>query len=219
MTGLAKQLAPWRYLFARRPALPGPSGDGYTFYLHRHPNEKTMVIAILLIVAIEAPLVHLLLASWNHTAAWVVTGLTVLTVLWVLGFVRAGRLRPSFIDSERLRLVDGLSEVIEVPMESIASSRVSTVGGPTVRTGSSAPDAESGDASATVRAAQGVTRIELGFDQPLPLRRFAGGSESVSSYTFEVSDANAVARLSERLSSEQRIRHAGHCEQYRHTAA
>lgn len=174
-TSLEKQFAPWRYLVARTPPPPGPHGGGYRFYLHRHANEKTLVIAVILIGAIEAPLIHLLIASWNHTVAWVVTGLTVLTVLWLLGFTRAGTLRASHLGDEELVVVDGMFEEVHVPLSSVASTSVTTPGAGTHST------------------------FELTLDRPVTVKRFAGPPETVTTYAFDVADEAAIARLRERL--------------------
>ena len=137
-----------------------------------------MVIAVILIAAIEAPLVHLLIASWNHTVAWVVTGLTVLMVLWVLGFTRAGKLRASYVGDEELVVVDGLYETIRVPLPSIAS------------------------ASATTTDAETHTRFELTLNRPALLQKYSGPAETVTTYAFDVADEASTGWLRERLSVE-----------------
>lgn len=200
VTGLRRQLTPWRYLLPLRTRPAGTTNGGYVFYLHRSNQEMSMLVAVVVVAAIEGPLVHLLLASWNHTAAWIVSALTVLMVAWVVGFVRAGRWIPTRVDGDVLHLADGLYEELTVQRQDISAWSLEILGSDAAR-----PAHVAGPAAGTGAAGPGqgqrVTRFKLSFSKHVTLSRFAGEPESVVEYRFDVSDGAAVAWLEGWLAS------------------
>jgi len=195
MTNLTRQLTPWRHLLPVRACPPGKTSSGYVFYLHRNQQEMTLLIVIVIIAAIEGPLVHLLLASWNHTAAWIVSALTVLTIAWVIGFVRAGRSVSSRVDGVVLRLADGLYEELHVQRSEISAWSLEKLGSEVVRSATVAAEPTASAGTASTGKGHPVTRFELSFARPVTVSRFAGGPESVVEYRFDVSDGAAVEWL------------------------
>lgn len=105
---------------------------------------------------------------------------TIGAVAWLVGLWRAARVRPSTLTEKRLHLVDGLFEELVIPVAAIADYSV--------------------EPKQTAEGSHGpVTVISLEFDRSLPLAQLAGGVKDVESYSFEVADAEAVAKVLEYL--------------------
>ena len=186
LSSFARQLAPWRHVLPRSPVPAGASDRGYTFYLHRSANDTSILLAVVLVGAIEIPLLHLLVASWNRTVAWILTGITIASVVWVIGFMRAGGYRPSRVVGDQLHLVDGLYEELTVRRGELSGWKVVANG--------NAVDA-GGNATETQSMSPKVTRLCISFNRPVPLTRFSGGAKPVETYEFDVGDEEAIEWL------------------------
>lgn len=83
-------------------------------YKHRFSSYKENGIAIVLwvilfIFLIETSGVHFLVRIWNHTFAWVLTGLSLYTCIQLFAHIRAIKARPIIINSDALEIHNGLA--------------------------------------------------------------------------------------------------------------
>lgn len=78
------------------------------FFSDRHEENASNQIAFLLIIAVETPIAHFLLAMGSPRAALVASVLSVYGFFWLLGEYRASKLRPISLDSETLYLRMGI---------------------------------------------------------------------------------------------------------------
>ena len=180
------QLAAWRYLLPTRGRAGTGTGHELEFRLYRSPAEAMFFGTILVVAAIEPPLLHLFASTWNDIVAWVLTGLTIAAVAWVVGLARAARVRPSSLNEAGLHLVDGLFEELHVPLAAIADHSVE----PKPGTEGSQPT---------------VMVFDLKFNRSLPISKLTGAA-TVESYSFEVADEAAVSRLTEFLGERSKDR-------------
>jgi hypothetical protein len=67
--------------------------------------------------------VHLLVSRWSVGAAWVLTALGIYGALWLVGDVQAIRLRPTWLDRERLCMRLGLRWTLTVPRHNVGRVR------------------------------------------------------------------------------------------------
>jgi hypothetical protein len=74
---------------------------------------------VMLVVFAELFGMHLLISLWSSVVAWIVTGLSIYAVLWLVGDAHAIRLRPIRLTETMLLLRVGLRSTIDVPLESI----------------------------------------------------------------------------------------------------
>lgn len=186
LSSFARQLAPWRHVLPRSPVPAGASDRGYTFYLHRSANDTSILLAVVLVGAIEIPLLHLLVASWSRTVAWILTGITIASVVWVIGFVRAGGYRHSRVVGDELHLVYGLYEELTVRRGELSAWKF-VVNGSAVAAGGNAADTHS--------LSPKVRRYSISFHEPISLTRFSGRTEAVEAYEFDVSNQEAIEWL------------------------
>ncbi|WP_158703002.1 hypothetical protein [Allosphingosinicella vermicomposti] len=79
-------------------------------------SQAPMLWVFLVLASIELFAVHLLVSLWSAKAAWILSGLSLLTIAWILHLIRSLRLRPveAGPDAVLLRL-GNLSEVRLMP--------------------------------------------------------------------------------------------------------
>lgn len=66
---------------------------------------------------------HLLLNRWSPVIAWIATGVSLYSVIWLIGLVRAFALRPTLVGRDYLHLRYGLLFQLRIPKEMIAQVR------------------------------------------------------------------------------------------------
>ena len=90
------------------------------FSAHRQGGYQAVLVALLMGATVELVGVHVLVAQWSETAAWVLTGLSLYGVLWIIGDFQALRHRPLRLEDGRLLLRLGIRWEVEVPFEAVA---------------------------------------------------------------------------------------------------
>ena len=73
--------------------------------------------------ALEIVPVHLLIGNWSAVLAWITTGLSLYSLIWLIGIARAFRLRPTLVGRDYIHLRYGLIFQLLVPREMIANIR------------------------------------------------------------------------------------------------
>ncbi|MFT4543463.1 MAG: hypothetical protein ACI841_005340 [Planctomycetota bacterium] len=109
-------LASWR----RAPHTPAE----YTpIFQHRASQQGALVFVLLMLTLVEGVALHLLLARWSPTAAWILSALTAYGGLWLVADYRATMLRPVLIGRDAVQLRAGLRWSGSVPREKIVGLR------------------------------------------------------------------------------------------------
>ena len=117
-----------KYLFAKHSAQSSqetPTG-AVEFSYHKDSAIQALLAGFLMAAVVEATVIHILLAMWNH---WVATAATLSTVwfgLQVVAQIRAVSMRPILIHNETLVLRNGAFDIAEIPFENIASVMVTS---------------------------------------------------------------------------------------------
>ena len=87
---------------------PAPP-DGVRHYaVHRRNGYPAVVGILLVIIAVETAVAHLLLGLWTPIAAWISTTLGIYSAIWVWGDFHAARLNPIASSEGGLNLRVGL---------------------------------------------------------------------------------------------------------------
>ena len=89
------------------------------FTNYRETGTRAILYALVAVVLIETTVVHILLAKVSHTAAWILTILSIYTGFQVLGFVKSFSHRPIIIDKKQLKLRYGLLAEADIPLDNI----------------------------------------------------------------------------------------------------
>ena len=72
-----------------QPRSPG------SYTVHRQVGYLSVVIGLTMVLFVETVAVHLLVTQWSPIAAWILTGLSIYVVVWLVGDCRAMRLAHS----------------------------------------------------------------------------------------------------------------------------
>jgi hypothetical protein len=117
---LGYELTVFHYLLFgwRRAPKNGPGSFSY----HRKNVYLLIVAVVMLAVFAELFGMHLLISRWSPVAAWIVTGISIYAVFWIVGDAHAIRLRPIRLTETMLLLRVGIRSTIEVPLDSIEKS-------------------------------------------------------------------------------------------------
>ena len=91
------------------------------FSYHRHGNYAVILGFLTFMVLLETTVAHLLLARWSTTAAWVLTALSIYTLIWLFGDYQAGRLQPILLSDTHLHLRTGMRWRVDVPWQQVAA--------------------------------------------------------------------------------------------------
>lgn len=88
---------------------------------------KSMIWILIFLIIIETFVVHFLLLKWNHTAALIVTFLSVYTCLQIIALLRSLDKRPILIDHENqvLKLRHGFFNQCYIPFDALKSFELS----------------------------------------------------------------------------------------------
>ncbi|WP_299118015.1 hypothetical protein [uncultured Winogradskyella sp.] len=96
------------------------------FTYHKESGSLTLLITFLFLIAIETLVFHLLLASWNTTVAWILTGLSIYTCIQIFGFVKSILKRPIILTKQTLLLRYGIMKETEIKLVDIDSIEISS---------------------------------------------------------------------------------------------
>lgn len=96
------------------------------FTYHKDSGTVTLLIAIIFIVAIETVTIHILLAKWNTTVAWILTCLSIYSSIQVFGFVKSMLKRPITIENNKLYLRYGIMNETTIDLKNIDSIEITS---------------------------------------------------------------------------------------------
>ena len=98
--------------------------DVSKYSYHRKSNFLFWPLVALIIV--ETLGVHLVIGIWTQTGAWIFTGLSAYTLLWLVGHYHASRLQPLIVDDQNLYLRTGLVWRGQMSLNNISEVRKAT---------------------------------------------------------------------------------------------
>lgn len=95
------------------------------FTYHKNSGTPALFGAVIFIIAIETLAFHFLIQRWSITTSWVLTGLSVYTLVQVLAFARSFSHRPITIIDNSLTIRFGIMSEVEIPLIEIAHIELS----------------------------------------------------------------------------------------------
>ncbi len=101
--------------YALRGGKRAAEGPG-EFSVHRTSGYGTLLAGLGVVIGFEAVVMHVVVGLWSAAAAWVLTGLTVYALVWLVGDYRAIVARPMRVAAGRLSVRVGLRWEAEVPL-------------------------------------------------------------------------------------------------------
>jgi hypothetical protein len=119
---LAFELTVLYYGLAWR-AKPHIERESEAFSVHRTAGLADIFRVVGFASFLELVPVHLVVAQWSSTAAWVLSGLTVYGAFWAFAMARAFALRPTLVSRDEVWVRFGLLRQIRIPVEAIREVR------------------------------------------------------------------------------------------------
>lgn len=101
------------------PQIEAPKGERFTY--HKESGYFAFLGVILFALVVETAIFHLLLMQWSNVAAWILTGLSIYSLFFVLGDFNAIKKRPMYFTENGLMVRVGLRWRVFIPFEEIAS--------------------------------------------------------------------------------------------------
>jgi hypothetical protein len=171
-----------------------PRADEEAFSYHRESGYGSLLLAFTFVAVLELVGAHFLVTAWwGRGAAWVLTGLSLYGLLWLLGFYQAVRLRPVTVGPDSLRVRVGLRWNILVPLSQIEDVLQSVPGQPPPT------------AADYLRAvALGEPQFIIKLREPLTARGLYGSSRRVRALGVAVDDP---AAFKDALTARLRAQH------------
>ena len=96
------------------------------FTYHRRGGYGAVLGVLVFCLVGETAGIHLLVRHWSPPVAWILSGLSVYTLIWLLGDFQALKLNPIVLSATTLHLRTGLRWRVDVPRAAIRSVRRST---------------------------------------------------------------------------------------------
>lgn len=171
---LTTEVSTLRYAFGPK------SRTGRGFTMHTRTAAGTLLVGLTIAVIVETLVLHLVVSRWSHIAAWILTGLSIYGLIWMLGDFRALRARLTIITNDTLHLRLGLRWEADIPLEAIA--------------GAEQARRQLGDAKdkyELVAPVAGATSVRIRFHEPTAITGAYAMRRTVTSVVTHVDDAAA----------------------------
>jgi hypothetical protein len=146
------------------------------FTYHRKSAYSTILGVMIALLCIETLAFHIIVLHWSKTVAIIMTGLSIYSLLWLLGDFHAIRLHPVLIKDENIQMRIGLRWKATISISAISS----------VDIGSGPPRNTKGYVRASVLGA----RVVLNLHQPVPLQGLFGMVRQPSRIGLSIDDTD-----------------------------
>lgn len=90
-------------------------------YVTKKSGFESMMGVLLAVSIIETVALHLLLQTWSNTAAWILTGISIYSAVFIIAYWSSMVKRPIFLKNETLYLRTGILWNTVVRKENISS--------------------------------------------------------------------------------------------------
>ncbi|WP_299259587.1 hypothetical protein [uncultured Aquimarina sp.] len=96
------------------------------FSYHKNSGTISILMALIVIIAIETYVLHILLGRWNIIAAWIVSGLSIYSGIQLFGFLKSMFKRPFSIEKNTIYLRYGILSEATIDINNIKSVEISS---------------------------------------------------------------------------------------------
>lgn len=120
---LAAELSVLYYALFSWRAKPHVPVEAQAFSIHKKGGSADLFYAVALASVMEIVPMHLLVRHWNATMAWILTGVSLYGMAWLIGLARSIVLRPVLVTADTVDVRFGLIFRARVPRDHIAAVR------------------------------------------------------------------------------------------------
>jgi len=110
-------------IFGRKISYPSQSLTPFSY--HRKGNGGIIVGVLVAVSIVEMTVVHVILDLVLHIPkiAWIITGLSIYSLFWIVGDYQAMKARPILLMEKTLLIQTGIRWQVSVPLDQILSTR------------------------------------------------------------------------------------------------
>lgn len=112
-------LTGWFKVFKSRPGT-------IAFSYHRKKGFSALMGVLLFLVIVETTVMHMAIRLWSPLLAWILTGVSIYSFLWLVGDLQAIRLQPIVLNRDNLFLRTGMRWRVNIPISNIAGIQEGT---------------------------------------------------------------------------------------------
>ena len=122
---LATEVSMFHYaIIGWNPQKEAPKGLQFTY--HKDNGYLAFFAVAIFAVIVETAVLHLLLMQWSNVAAWILTGLSIYSLFFVIGDFNAIRKRPIYLDEAVAKIRIGFRWRFNLPYHMIESVELRT---------------------------------------------------------------------------------------------
>ncbi|WP_338787019.1 hypothetical protein [Metabacillus sp. FJAT-53654] len=183
---LATDIAAIYYsLFSWRKSAPSiEQGKGHAFTYHKDGSYLGVFFMLVHAMALEIIAVHILVAQFSHTAAWIVTGLDVYTLLFIISDYQAIRLSPVVLDSKGIHFQKGIRHYGFIAWEQVNGVEENT----------KYPKEVGQDRKSIVLALHGLEKEQIPYvlklNEPVEIQQIFGFKKTIQSIYVKMDEAH-----------------------------
>jgi hypothetical protein len=153
-----------------------PSVQASAFTYHRKSSYSTILGIMIALLCIETAALHIIVLHWSKIAAIILTGLSIYSLLWLIGDFHAIRLQPVLVTDDNIELRIGIRWKGTIPISTVES----------IEAGSGPPRSTKGYVRASVLGA----RVVLSLNQPVILKGLFGLTRHASKIGLSIDDVD-----------------------------
>jgi hypothetical protein len=150
--------------------------DYPAFTYHRKSSYSTILAVMIVLLCIETTALHIIVLHWSRIAAIILTGLSIYSLLWLIGDFHAIRLQPVLITQNNIELRIGMRWKGTIPISMVES----------IDAGSGPPRNAKGYVRASVLGAGVVLKLM----EPATLKGLFGMTRIVSKIGLSIDDVD-----------------------------
>lgn len=174
---MGTELTLFRYALASWNRAPDVPSNTRAFSYHRKSGVSALFGALILATVAETVPAHIMVRQWSERVAWLLTALSIVAIVWLVGFLRAIRLRPVLVMTDEIIVRCGIRWCVRIPRAAIVDIRTGFVKTP--------PKGTPGLARATVATQPNVV-LEL--DRAVVVEGMYGLTSEATSVAFRVDE-------------------------------
>ncbi|HEY7159958.1 MAG TPA: hypothetical protein VH815_01810 [Acidobacteriota bacterium] len=144
------------------------------FTYHRKSSYPTILGVMIALLCVETAALHIIVLHWSRIAAIILTGLSIYSLLWLVGDFHAIRLQPVLVTQDNIELRIGIRWKATIPISNVAG----------VDAGSGPPR----NAKGYVRASVLGARVVLNLNQPVTVKGLFGMQRSASKIGLSIDE-------------------------------
>lgn len=152
----------------------GTKVETSAFTYHHKSSYSTILGVMIALLCVETAALHIIVLHWSRIAAIILTGLSIYSLLWLIGDFHAIRLQPVLLTQDCIELRIGIRWKGTIPISNVAS----------VDIGSGPPR----NAKGYVRASVLGARVVLNLSQPVTVKGLFGMQRTASKIGLSIDD-------------------------------